>query len=316
MSFHVPETRRVQDPQCPEYHSSSRDGNNGAFLIHLGALKFFCIASDGEIWKPIAGWEGLYEVSNKGRIAALAKTVSLPNRASRVHPYTILSQEETEKGYMRTALCRNGETIKTVTHLLVAKAFIPNHEGSDFVNHRDGCKKNNHASNLEWCTREYNAHHAIETGLMTGLKVSEILQIKHMVEKGLSCVEIASEFNRSRQTINDIKAGRHRSLDYDVPIRYAGQAWEHVSITLRTGVERCPTWEEMCKIKAIFWDEDDAVIQIHPKKSDYVTLHPTCLHLWRCTDREQALPHYALVGPLKGQTIRESLRTFEKEVSV
>lgn len=55
-------------------------------------------------------------------------------------------------------------------------------------------------------------------------------------------------------------------------------AWEHVSVS--TAV-RCPTWEEMCFVKGIFWDGDDVVLQFHPRESEYVNNHPHCLHLWR-----------------------------------
>lgn len=57
-----------------------------------------------------------------------------------------------------------------------------------------------------------------------------------------------------------------------------GQGWEHVSVSLP---DRCPTWGEMCKIKGLFWGDEDLVIQLHPPKSDYVNNHPFCLHLWR-----------------------------------
>ena len=54
--------------------------------------------------------------------------------------------------------------------------------------------------------------------------------------------------------------------------------WEHVSVSLPN---RCPTWDEMCFVKDLFWDEEDFVVQMHPPKSDYVNCHPYCLHLWR-----------------------------------
>lgn len=57
--------------------------------------------------------------------------------------------------------------------------------------------------------------------------------------------------------------------------------WEHVSAHV---IERCPTWDEMCFIKDLFWDSEDCVIQIHPPKSEYVNNHPFCLHLWRPWD--------------------------------
>jgi hypothetical protein len=78
-----------------------------------------------------------------------------------------------------------------------------------------------------------------------------------------------------------------------------GEGWEHVSITLGTKkgqIKRCPTWDEMCAIKSIFWDEDDCVIQFHPSKADYISNNNYCLHLWRPIDQEIPRPHYTLVG--------------------
>jgi len=76
----------------------------------------------------------------------------------------------------------------------------------------------------------------------------------------------------------------------DVPLKVIasdGEGWEHVSVSLPT---RCPTWEEMCKVKTIFWDEEDCVVQFHPPRSEYVNNHSFCLHLWRPTSGEIALP--------------------------
>lgn len=72
-----------------------------------------------------------------------------------------------------------------------------------------------------------------------------------------------------------------------------GLGWEHVSVSRR---DRCPTWEEMCQIKDIFWDEDDCVVQFHPPRSEYVNNHPNCLHLWRQAGVEFAMPDSVLVG--------------------
>lgn len=69
--------------------------------------------------------------------------------------------------------------------------------------------------------------------------------------------------------------------------------WEHVSVSLPT---RCPTWEEMCFIKDLFWDEDDFVVQFHPSKKDYVNNHPHCLHLWRPIDAVIPTPPVFMVG--------------------
>lgn len=53
--------------------------------------------------------------------------------------------------------------------------------------------------------------------------------------------------------------------------------WEHVSVS---HPKSTPTWETMCLVKSLFWDEEDCVMQLHPPKSDYVNKHPHCLHLW------------------------------------
>lgn len=74
--------------------------------------------------------------------------------------------------------------------------------------------------------------------------------------------------------------------------------WEHVSVSLPN---RCPNWEEMSFIKDLFWSEEEAVIQIHPPKSEYINNHPHCLHLWRSVDSEQPLPPSIMVGLKKGE---------------
>jgi hypothetical protein len=73
--------------------------------------------------------------------------------------------------------------------------------------------------------------------------------------------------------------------------------YEHVSVSLvkfkgdiEKPVERCPTWGEMSFIKDLFWREDEEVIQYHPAKSEYVNLHPYCLHLWRPLDEKIPTP--------------------------
>jgi len=65
------------------------------------------------------------------------------------------------------------------------------------------------------------------------------------------------------------------------------RGWEHVSVSYPM---RCPTWEEMCFIKNIFWDEKETVIQFHPKKTNYVNTHKYCLHLWKPLKEEIQLP--------------------------
>lgn len=83
-----------------------------------------------------------------------------------------------------------------------------------------------------------------------------------------------------------------------------GGGWEHVSVSPEK-MRVIPSWDDMCLIKSIFWNDDEEVIQVHPKTTEYVNNMPNCLHLWRCTYREMVLPPSCFVGLKKGQTMRE-----------
>lgn len=75
-------------------------------------------------------------------------------------------------------------------------------------------------------------------------------------------------------------------------IASAGGGWDHVSVSKRN---KTPTWEEMCFIKDLFWDESEVVVQYHPAKDDYVNVAKTCLHLWRLQDQEFPVPPISFV---------------------
>jgi len=66
-----------------------------------------------------------------------------------------------------------------------------------------------------------------------------------------------------------------------------GGGWEHVSVSYPN---RMPSWAEMCKVKEMFWNDEETVVQYHPKKSEYKNLHPYCLHLWRKCGEDFELP--------------------------
>lgn len=80
--------------------------------------------------------------------------------------------------------------------------------------------------------------------------------------------------------------------------------WEHASVMpLRRSYT--PSWEDMSMLKGIIWNEEEAVIQVHPPKSQYVNNVGNCLHLWRCYYREMVLPPSCFVGIRPGQTQAE-----------
>lgn len=75
--------------------------------------------------------------------------------------------------------------------------------------------------------------------------------------------------------------------------------WEHVSVSARrrlTDATRTPSWKEMCQVKRLCWDAEDAVMQLHPRESEYVNQHPRVLHLWRPIDAVIPEPPSIFVG--------------------
>lgn len=73
--------------------------------------------------------------------------------------------------------------------------------------------------------------------------------------------------------------------------------WEHVSVSR---ANKCPTWEQMCWVKDQFWEAEEVVFQLHPKRSEYISHHPYCLHMWRHKVIPCPAPPSILVGP-KGE---------------
>lgn len=76
-----------------------------------------------------------------------------------------------------------------------------------------------------------------------------------------------------------------------------GLGWEHVSVHAidRRDRSRTPNWREMCAVKRAFWDDEDAVMQLHPRRSSYVNNHQHTLHLWRPTEAEIPTPPTVMV---------------------
>lgn len=105
-----------------------------------------------EIWKDVVGYEGLYQVSNLGRVKSLG--------FDKWHKGKILKPSYDSKGnYLFIGLHADGKVTQRNVHRLVAEAFIPNPNNLPCVNHIDEIKTNNRADNLEWCTIEYNSNY-------------------------------------------------------------------------------------------------------------------------------------------------------------
>lgn len=142
-----------------------------------------------EVWKDIPNFEGLYQVSNLGRVRSLPKTVKTKGNGQATHKAKILNICTSGNGYQYVGLSKNGHYYSRRVHRLVALAFIPNPDHFTQVNHLDGDKHNNRLSNLEWCTPLQNVRHAVKNGLIkkeqivVQLKNNRIIGIYHSIRE-------------------------------------------------------------------------------------------------------------------------------------
>ncbi|VEP13401.1 conserved hypothetical protein [Hyella patelloides LEGE 07179] len=182
------------------------------------------IAANEEKWVAISGYEGVYQVSDRGRIRSLDRFINNQNGELQIIPGKLLKLHSDRNNYLQVYLCRNSQVQMKGVHHLVAKAFLPPPKGeigskldSYCLNHMDGHKHNNCADNLEWITNAENHQHAIDNGLFnshgsqTNSKLTEaqVLEIWELLqEQRLSARQIALCFDVSTKTIQKIKYGK------------------------------------------------------------------------------------------------------------
>lgn len=183
-----------------------------------------------EIWKDVVHYEGLYEVSNLGRVRAKDRYVdSAPNIGKRYAYGHIMPQFDNSHGYLFVILYKYGKGKREYVHRLVAMAFIPNPDNLPQVNHKDEVKSNNEVSNLEWCTCKYNNNYGTardrqrESLLKNGKKCTRVAKID---ENG-KVVEIYRSM-REAERKNDLANGLiHAYFKYNHS-SCGGYQWEKI----------------------------------------------------------------------------------------
>lgn len=111
---------------------------------------------DGEEWKSIQGYVGMYEISSHGRVKSCKRYRAGKSGADTLVCERILRPSYDRYGYLKVSLRDGTKKDNHSVHQLVARAFIPNPNGYEQINHKDENKANNYVSNLEWCTAAYN----------------------------------------------------------------------------------------------------------------------------------------------------------------
>ena len=177
-----------------------------------------------EVWKPIEGYEGLYEVSNLGRVRSLDRVVYRPYKGHPHWPMRIkgkLLSCGTDRGGYSFVILQNKSKSCRLVHRLVAGAFMLNTESKEEINHIDGNKKNNCVTNLEFCTPSENMRHAVNTGLRKLTRVRAIEPKTGKVFMAFRSVADAQEYfgNRNTSNISNALNGRSKTA--------YGYRWEY-----------------------------------------------------------------------------------------
>ena len=162
-----------------------------------------------EIWKDIEGYEGLYQVSNLGKVRSLNYNRTGKTRLLRPNP--------NENRYLKVSLCKNGKAKTYKVHRLVAQAFIPNPDGFPEINHIDEDQQNNRVDNLEWCDHIYNSNHGTRNKRISSTKLNDQQKSKRVrcVETGEvypSQSEAARQTGMNRSNIAQVCRGERKTV--------------------------------------------------------------------------------------------------------
>ena len=164
-----------------------------------------------EEWRPIEGYEGLYEVSNTGQVRSLDRYVKTCYEAYKLHKGKILSPAKDKNGYLKVHLCCNGKHNIIRVHRLVALTFLPNPDNLPEVNHKDEVKTNNNVDNLEWCDRKYNNNYG------TKIERQKKTNIQNGFWTGLSKEEYMKKYNQDRKEYKKkwYQENKDKAKEYD-----------------------------------------------------------------------------------------------------
>lgn len=186
-----------------------------------------------EIWKDIKGYNGVYQVSNFGRIRSNGfKYLQKSRKGVSFEKYAmpkIISQSYTVEGYLVVGLTKDGKTKQHKVHRIIAEAFIKNPDGKTMINHINGQKDDNRIENLEWCTSKENTQHAHATGLcgINGkskqvAKLDEDGNIVEVYESGLQAAKANGHYNSASNLTKICRNGRGR---------WCGVRWKYISLS-------------------------------------------------------------------------------------
>lgn len=154
-----------------------------------------------EIWKDIKGYEGLYQVSNLGRVKSL--------NYNHTGKEKILKEGKCSGGYVCVHLCKKGKMRTVLIHRLVAQAFIPNPDNLPQVNHKDENKQSNIVENLEWCDQNYNNNYGTRIQRTSDVLINYPIFSKPVLQKDKHTNEVIAEFPSIREVTRQLGFGEN-----------------------------------------------------------------------------------------------------------
>lgn len=180
-----------------------------------------------EIWKDIPGYEGMYQVSNLGRVKSLGRMVdyhhNMAYRAERI------LKPNKVRNYYQISLQKGGTRRYLKVHRIVATTFIPNPHNHPYINHKDENKLNNCVENLEWCDEGYNTNYGTRNAkvsvAMTNGKLAKIVyqyDLSGRLIKTWASTQECGRNGMSRGCISDCCRGVKKS--------YRGFIWSYIKL--------------------------------------------------------------------------------------
>ena len=184
-----------------------------------------------EIWRDIKGFEGLYQVSNLGRVRTVSHKVLMTDGRVYTVNEKILTGDKSNNGYLAVHLWYKGKSKHLYIHRLVAETFIPNPNNLPCINHKDEDKTKNCVDNLEWCSYEYNANYGTRTQRIAdrqknNKRSKRVLQYDldgNLIREWPSLKEIWREMNYTRSII--CKCCQHKPRNKTA----YGYRWEYAA---------------------------------------------------------------------------------------
>lgn len=183
-------------------------------------MEYYKITTPGdlecEVWKTIEGFEGFYEVSSLGRVRSLPRIVKGCHNSTQFRKGKILKQKIKKNGYLFVCLAKDAINTYPNVHRLVAKAFIPNPNNYEEVNHINEVKTLNAVWNLEWCNHSYNntfgskIERGVRTMITNGNACDPSVRKKTLKERRHQWYENVGKFDPNRKERNRLAQQRCR----------------------------------------------------------------------------------------------------------